>query len=1570
MSTFDIEEFKKSPTAEKLTSCQLKKTDWINLANEYNIKYKQQWKKAKIKNEVIETLVTKEVLLDWALDLLEEIPGEVDPEVRKLELEFERERLKFEQEKFKLELEEREKEREEKEKERKEKEKERKHQLEMIDRTGSSTGILPSTFDVSKQVKLIPEFVEKDPAEFFIQFEKLALSLKWPRDYWPVLVQSALKGKGLSAYLALSELECNCYETVKDSILQSYQLTAEYYRNKFRSSRKNYNESYIEFAHNVEKLMTRWLTSSGVDTLEGLKELVVLEQFLLGVPHDVKVYLLEREVDNLQRASHLAENYSLVHSSSKAKSWHNQHSASQRISNSFQGKSTSSSKNEGTGVNFKSSVTSRDSSSSYTPICYHCKKPGHVMSNCYFKHGKPGAKKDTNVSLACNVTMSVSGKDEIDEQQKLFEHFQYEGFLSLEEGSAAVPVKIMRDTFSNVSIVVKDMVPFVEEAYTGERVELEGVFGPQVVRSVPVCRLFINAGFKPRYVKLAVVENQLPAKGVALLLGNDIAGRHILPSPIVTTKPLEESPTKELEEKMPWLFPACAVTRSQSARVNPDDKMSAPVKDKVESVVEMPVENKTCGVDLPDVSDWGEPGYNLESLFGGEPEVDKREISKNEDFDFSKVPITQELLVKAQLEDKELTPLFSQCVSEVESKKESRCYYNKEGVLMRKFRPYDAKADEVWNETHQIVLPTCYRTKVMNLAHDYVGGHFGIKKTKESILKHFYWPRIHKSVSQYCKTCKVCQITGKPNQVIKPAPLKPIPVTGEPFSKVIIDCVGPLPKTKSGHQYLLTIMCCLTRYPEAIPLRNIKAKTIIPVLIKFFTNYGFPKIVQSDQGTNFVSGIFQEVMATLGIEQFLASAYHPQSQGALERLHQTLKSLLTRYCSEHGKDWDTGVPFVLYAIRSTCQESLGYSPHELLFGNEVRGPLKLLKESWLNDDKSMSLSEYVVNLKAKLEEAHKIAKNNFGKAQETMKENFDQKAEIRDFKVGDKVLLFLPTNKAPFQAKYEGPYEILSKENDVNYVIWTPGKRKEKRLVHVNLIKPYHVRDSQISLPVSKISLSKADPTNYTKEERSDFTVDTGEIKLNNSDVLSNLTNKLSHLSQKQQADLANLLNEFKDLFGDVPRQTNITVHDIALKEGSQPVRQAPYRLPPQKREVLKKEIDFLLENNLAVPSQSEWASPCLLVPKSDGSYRMCTDYRKVNDLTCADSYPLPRIDDIVDSVGQATYVTKLDLLRGYYQIKLSDKAKKISAFITSEGLFEYTVMPFGMKCAPATFQRLMNTVIAGMKGVQAYLDDLVVSSNSWEEHLALLRQLLMRLRSAGLTVNLVKSDFAQAKIEYLGYMVGGGVLTPIYSKVWAIHQYPAPTTRKEVQRYLGMIGYYRRFIRNFSQIAVPLTDLTSSKKKFKWTDDCQEAFEKLKKFLMMEPVLKAPDFTKPFILQVDACDDGVGAVLLQEFNGERHPICYYSAKLKPHQRPYSTVEKEALSLILALEKFHVYLGSTGQKIVVHSDHNPLKFVNQLRLKNQRLARWALALQPYNLEIQHIRGRENVLADALSRGIG
>ena len=194
--------------------------------------------------------------------------------------------------------------------------------------------------------------------------------------------------------------------------------------------------------------------------------------------------------------------------------------------------------------------------------------------------------------------------------------------------------------------------------------------------------------------------------------------------------------------------------------------------------------------------------------------------------------------------------------------------------------------------------------------------------------------------------CHTCQVVGKPNQKIPNAPLQPIPAFDEPFSKVIIDYVGPLLKTKSGNQYLLTIMCASTRFPEAIPLRNIKAKTIVKALTKFFTFVGLPKAIQSDQGSNFMSNLFQQVMHQLGIKQYKSSAYHPESQGALERFHQTLKNMIRTYCLEYKKDWDEGVHMLLFAAREAVQESLGFSPFELVFGHTVRGPLKLLKEKW------------------------------------------------------------------------------------------------------------------------------------------------------------------------------------------------------------------------------------------------------------------------------------------------------------------------------------------------------------------------------------------------------------------------------------------------------------------------------------------------------------------------------------------------------------------------------------------------------------------------------------------------
>ena len=311
--------------------------------------------------------------------------------------------------------------------------------------------------------------------------------------------------------------------------------------------------------------------------------------------------------------------------------------------------------------------------------------------------------------------------------------------------------------------------------------------------------------------------------------------------------------------------------------------------------------------------------------------------------------------------DSEISKLIFRALPEDEISQVPMCYFLKNGILMRKWRPYDVPADDEWAVYHQIVVPKSYRHEILSIAHESpMSGRLGINKTYHKIINHFYWPGLKSDVSKYCKTCHTCQMVGKPNQTIPKAQLQPIPAFDEPFSRILIDCVGPLPRTKSGNDYLLTIMCTSTRFPEAIPLRNIKTKSIVKALIKFFTFVGLPKSVQYDQGSNFMSGIFQQVMHELGIKQYRSSAYHPESQGALERFHQTLKNMIRSYCFDTEKDWDEGIHLLLFAVRESVQESLGYSPFELVFGHSVRGPLKLLKEKFLsNDETPLNLLQYV-----------------------------------------------------------------------------------------------------------------------------------------------------------------------------------------------------------------------------------------------------------------------------------------------------------------------------------------------------------------------------------------------------------------------------------------------------------------------------------------------------------------------------------------------------------------------------------------------------------------------------------
>ena len=372
------------------------------------------------------------------------------------------------------------------------------------------------------------------------------------------------------------------------------------------------------------------------------------------------------------------------------------------------------------------------------------------------------------------------------------------------------------------------------------------------------------------------------------------------------------------------------------------------------------------------------------------------------------------------------------------------------------------------------MVPKIYSSEILSLDHETPkSGHLGVNKACHKILNHFSWPGLKADVSNYCRFCHTCQMVDKPNQVIPKAGLQPIPAFDEPFSRIIIDCVGRLPKTKSGNEYLLTIMCDSTRFPEAIPLSNIKTKTIVKALIKSFTFVGLPKSVQSDQGSNYMSGVFQQVLHELGIKQYNSSAYHPESQGALERFHQTLKNMIRSYCFDTENDWDEGIHLLLFAVRESVQESLGFSPFELVFGHTVRGPLKLLKVKFLSqEDIPLNLLQYKSDFRSKLLTACEAAKSNIKNAQGKMKQKFDKNTKERSFKSGDKVLALLPIPGRPIQARYFGPYTVEKKASDLNYIITTPDSRKQMQLhvCHIDMLKDYVDRNSINVTPVNVIS--------------------------------------------------------------------------------------------------------------------------------------------------------------------------------------------------------------------------------------------------------------------------------------------------------------------------------------------------------------------------------------------------------------------------------------------------------------------------------------------------------------------
>ncbi|CAM4645913.1 unnamed protein product [Lepidochelys olivacea] len=457
-------------------------------------------------------------------------------------------------------------------------------------------------------------------------------------------------------------------------------------------------------------------------------------------------------------------------------------------------------------------------------------------------------------------------------------------------------------------------------------------------------------------------------------------------------------------------------------------------------------------------------------------------------------------------------------------------------------------------------------------------------------------------------------------------------------------------------------------------------------------------------------------------------------------------------------------------------------------------------------------------------------------------------------------------------------------------------------------------------------------------------------------------------LGRMQRQQIQELCTSYAPTFSATPGLTERAYHSIDTGN-AHPIRVQPYRVSPQAKTAIEREIQDMLQMGVIRPSESAWASPVVLVPKPDGEIRFCVDYRKLNAVTRPDNYPMPRTDELLEKLGRAQFISTLDLTKGYWQVPLDESAKERSAFITHLGLYEFNVLPFGLRNAPATFQRLVDGLLAGLgEYAVAYLDDVAIFSDSWADHLEHLQKVLERIREAGLTVKAKKCQIGLNRVTYLGHQVGQGTISPLQAKVDAIQKWPVPKSKKQVQSFLGLAGYYRRFVPHYSQIAAPLTDLTKKKQPnaVQWTGKCQKAFNKLKATLMSDPVLRAPDFDKPFLVTTDASERGVGAVLMQKGpDQEFHPVVFLSKKLSEKESNWSVTEKECYAIVYALEKLRPYVW--GRRFHLQTDHAALKWLHTVKETNKKLLLWSLALQDFDCDIQHISGASNKVADALSR---
>jgi transposase InsO family protein len=1447
---------------------------------------------------------------------------------------------------------------------------------------------------------LLPRLADGDDdvIAFFVAFEKVCSVQELDEARWASYIPALLNSKARLAYSRLSGEECKEYAKIKKAVLGQYRLTPGAYLDKFRNSSKQFDETFVQYLARMRDLQTYYHDCKEINTYERLRDDNLGEQFKRMLGPDLRTYVDERLPEgNPGAMAELCDQYMQAH---KRKAWdvtkykngngnsnggyHGGNKASPASkgvvakrnngSGSNGGGASSHYREERSGTGGKASDHHKGKegarSAWWGDTCFNCGERGHRAALC----SKPSRLAP---KAACRVASHLSS---------LLDNFMFKVKIGDRDCVA------LRDSACDTVLINTDLVPHsscakgigrevvlangAKEFVPVVTIDLQSdEFGPNkcltvdagVLKGLPcdviVGNIFsnskvvdpigamINKKIAKRFVKpaevgvCARVETRSMAKstdGQREVMGEGQEPKSVQPSStdVIGNDDLSQDMTQLFDEKLTGdIVDMTTDDSGPNVHKLPDDKVSAVVSDSVTTTsndfVPKGHDGDTVHVDKSDQvvvdDDVAQTGHEV----------------MGDDINICRGSKT---FLEAQKADRGIEGCWEKARGGLEN------FSVRDGILYKKISTRSIVGDD-W----KLVLPQTHRAHVLKQAHDSPwSGHLGRRKTWERIKAHFYWPQVGNDVTAYVRSCLTCQKLSRKAKKDR-APLQNIPLVSEPFTELSLDFIGPIfPPSSSGKRFVLVVTDNATRWPEAVAMTSQRADKVADELMAMFSRLGVPRIIRSDRGSNFTSQLVTELEKRMGCAPRFTTPFHPMANGQCERFNQTLKSMLKSFMTDEPKRWCKLLPYLLFAYREVPNQTTKFSPFELVYGRTVRGPLRVLRESWTAEEDpggklKPNVYRYLFDLRQTLEKCSAKAVQNASESQADYKKWYDRFARTRSFQPGQRVLVLLPSSTNRMLAQWQGPFTVIRKVNTMNYEI-DLGHRHTT--LHVNMLKLVEERAPVIA---NVVLLDE----NFDDHE--------DQYPLNNlaGESMQSIgePGKPGNLTAQQQKQLDALLAKHADIFGDKPGRTHLICHKIKLKD-NEPVTQRAYRIPDSLKRNLEEEINQLLAQGLIEESDSAYASPVVYVRKKDGSLRLCVDYRQINAKCHSNiAYPMQDLSSMLEKVSRSRFISTFDLLKCYWQIPMDESSKDKTAFRTHMGLYQFTVMPFGLSGAPSTCQRLLDKVLRGAQDYAcAYLDDVAVVSETWEDHLAHLDDVFKRLRNAGLIANKSKCQFVRPSIKYLGHVISDGHMRPDDDKVSAVKAFPRPTTKTGVRAYLGLTGYYRKFIPDYAKIAVPLSDLTRKDRPDKviWGEREQKAFDALKDLLTKDPVLQAPNPDLPYVLQTDASQFGVGAVISQTGpDGKEHPVGYASRKLLPRESRYSTVEKECLAIIWALAHFESLI--YGKKVVVQTDHNPLVWLKTVENRSPRLTRWALSLQPYSVKMEYRKGSANGNADGLSR---